>query len=208
MLANWFLKGVGTIQTSILSSNTVFRSLHPSQESLRHVCFLQFSLISVQPLHCYISPWNLQIAHGNRFPLGNYHHISFIRVIKTGVLSMLIQKICHKGLLHLQKIVSQSLSANREPHTVIANHETWTYLHPEMACLSSLISGKETSTKKLYFHKEKDWLDAVVAAEILTYLFLMEVLQMNWFSMVELREARSDREIGLLTTRIQQFEEK
>ena len=34
---------------------------------------------------------------------------------------MLIQKICHKGSLHLQKIVSQPFSANREPHTVIAN---------------------------------------------------------------------------------------
>ena len=34
---------------------------------------------------------------------------------------MLIQKICHKGPLHLQKIVSQPSSANCEPHTVIAN---------------------------------------------------------------------------------------
>ena len=34
---------------------------------------------------------------------------------------MLIQKICHKGPLHLQKIVSQRFSANCEPHTVIAN---------------------------------------------------------------------------------------
>ena len=34
---------------------------------------------------------------------------------------MLIQKIYHKGLLHLQKIVLQPFSANREPHTVIAN---------------------------------------------------------------------------------------
>ena len=34
---------------------------------------------------------------------------------------MLIQKTCHKGLLHLQKIVSQPFSANREPHTAIAN---------------------------------------------------------------------------------------
>ena len=34
---------------------------------------------------------------------------------------MLIQKICHKGPLHLQKIVWQPFSVNREPHTVIAN---------------------------------------------------------------------------------------
>ena len=56
--------------------------------------------------------------------------------------------------------------------------------HTEMACVSSWMSGKETSTKKLYFHKEKDWLDAVVTAENLSYLFLMEVLHINWFSMV------------------------
>ena len=58
---------------------------------------------------------------GNRFPYGNYHHISFIRAIKSGVLTILIQKICHKDLLHLQKIVSQPFSANRKPHTAIAN---------------------------------------------------------------------------------------
>ena len=28
--------------------------------------------------------------------------------------------------------------------------------HTEMACLLSWMSGKETSAKKLYFHKEKD----------------------------------------------------
>ena len=73
---------------------------------------------------------------------------------------MLIQKICHKGLLHLQKIVSQPFSTNRKPHTGIAklNIQKW---HVWM-------SGKETSTKKLYFHKEKDWYDAAVTAENLT----------------------------------------
>ena len=71
------------------------------------------------------------------------------------------------------------------------------------------MSGKETSTKKLYFHKEQDWLDAVVAAKNLTYLLRTQVLQINWFSMGKLREAISERETGLfITTRIQQFEEK
>ena len=37
---------------------------------------------------------------------------------------MLIQKICHKGPLHLQKIVSQPFSVNHEPHTVIAKLST------------------------------------------------------------------------------------
>ena len=115
--ANRYFKGVGSTQ----SHNTVFHFLYYSQESLRYVCFLQFSLTSVQPLPFHISLRNLQIAHGNRFPWGNYHHFSFIRAIKRSVLTMSIQKICHKGLLHLQKIVSQPFSANREPHTVIAN---------------------------------------------------------------------------------------
>ena len=34
---------------------------------------------------------------------------------------MLIQKICRKGLLHLQEIVSQPFAANHGPHTAIAN---------------------------------------------------------------------------------------
>ena len=36
---------------------------------------------------------------------------------------MLIQKICHKGPLHLQKIVSQPFSVNREPHTVTSFYQ-------------------------------------------------------------------------------------
>ena len=84
---------------------------------------------------------------GNRFPYGSYHHISVIRAIKSGVLTMLIQKICHKGYLHLQKIVSQPFSANREPHTAITNLniQKWHVYHH--GC---------QGTKKLYFHKEKD----------------------------------------------------
>ena len=65
---------------------------------------------------------------------------------------MLIQKICHKGLLHLQKIVLHPFSANSEPHTVIANLN----IQKWHAYVSLWMSGKETSTKKLYFHKEKD----------------------------------------------------
>ena len=84
---------------------------------------------------------------GNRFPKGNYHHISFIRAIKSGVLIMLMQKICHKGLLHLQKIVSQPFSANREPPTAIANLN----IQKWHTCVSSWMSGKETSTRKTLF---------------------------------------------------------
>ena len=78
----------------------------------------------------------------NRFLQDNYHHISFIRAIKSCVLTMLILKICHKDLfLHLQKIVSQPFSANRE------------------------LTLEGTSTKKLYFHNEKDLLNAVVTTK-------------------------------------------
>ena len=63
---------------------------------------------------------------------------------------MLIQKICHKGPLNLQKIVSQPFLANREPHTVIANLSTQKWHAYHHGCQG------ETSMKKLYFHKEKD----------------------------------------------------
>ena len=64
---------------------------------------------------------------------------------------MLIQKICHKGSLHLQKIVSQPFSVNREPHTVIANLSI-------QKCLRIIMDVREGNFngKKLYFHKEKD----------------------------------------------------
>ena len=54
---------------------------------------------------------------GNRLPWGNYHHIHFIWAIKSGVLTMLIQNVCHKSVLHLQKIVLLPFSGNSEPHT-------------------------------------------------------------------------------------------
>ena len=68
VFANRYFKGVGSTETSIFSPNTVFHSFRYSQESLRHVCFLQFSLISVRPLHFYISLWNLQVALVTDFP--------------------------------------------------------------------------------------------------------------------------------------------
>ena len=96
VLANRYFKDVGSTQTSIFSPNTVFHSLHYRQESLHHVYFLQFSLICPDTA---LLDESLKSSNrpGNRFPLGNCHHISFIRVIKSGELTMLIQKICHKG---------------------------------------------------------------------------------------------------------------
>ena len=85
VLANQYFEGIGSIQTFIFSSITVSHSLHCSQES-----------------HQSLKSSN---RPGNRFPLGNYHHIRFIRVIISDILVMVIQKICHKGLLHLQIIV-------------------------------------------------------------------------------------------------------
>ena len=68
VLANLYFKITGSTQTLIFSPNTVFHFLHYSQQSLHHVYFLQFSLISVQPSHFYISLWNLQIALVTDFP--------------------------------------------------------------------------------------------------------------------------------------------
>ena len=62
LLANLYYKDIGSTQTLIFVPKTVFHFLHYSQQSLHHVYFLQFSLISVRPPHFYLSLWNLQIA--------------------------------------------------------------------------------------------------------------------------------------------------
>ena len=91
----------------------------------------------------------------NRFPWGNYHHISFIRVIKSSVLTTSIiwykRNIDrHKGLSCLQKIVWQLFLANRKSHIV---SETWTYRN---GISIIMVSGKETLEKKRFiFSKRK-----------------------------------------------------
>ena len=62
VLANLYHKNIGSTQTLIFVPKTVFHFLRYSQQSLHHVYFLQFSLISVRPPHLYLSLWNLQIA--------------------------------------------------------------------------------------------------------------------------------------------------
>ena len=47
-------KDIGSTQTSIFSPNTGSYILCTKEQSRRYVYFLQFSLISVQPLHFYI----------------------------------------------------------------------------------------------------------------------------------------------------------
>ena len=59
-LANLYYKDIGSTQILMFVPNTVFHFLHYSQQSLHHVYFLQFSLISVPPPHFYL--WNLHIA--------------------------------------------------------------------------------------------------------------------------------------------------
>ena len=63
---------------------------------------------------------------------------------------MLIQKICHKGPLHLQKIVSQPFSANREPHTAIAtlSMQKWHAYHHEC-------QGRKLQRKNFIFTRRK-----------------------------------------------------
>ena len=90
VLANLYFQDIRSTQTLIFSPNSLFHFLHQSQQSLHHVYFLQFSLISVPPLHFDISLWNLQIALVTDVPWGNYHHISFIRAIKRDVLTALM----------------------------------------------------------------------------------------------------------------------
>ena len=60
VLANLYYKDIGSTQTLIFVPNTVFHFLQYSQQSLHRVYFLQFSLISVRPLHFYF--WNFHIA--------------------------------------------------------------------------------------------------------------------------------------------------
>ena len=62
VLANLYYKDIGLTQTLIFVPNTVCHFLHYSHQSLHHVYFLQFSLISVWPPHFYLCLWNLQIA--------------------------------------------------------------------------------------------------------------------------------------------------
>ena len=142
---------------------------------LRFLVQIQFSLFALQPgiaapclfpsvffdlcpatalLH-----WSLKSSNrpSNRFPLGNYQHISFIRAIKNGVLTMLIQKICHKGPLHLQKIVSQPFSANREPHTAIVNLnlQKWHVYHHGCHVYHHGCQGRKLRQKNFIFTRRK-----------------------------------------------------
>ena len=159
MLENWYFEGVGSTQTSIFSPNTVFHSLHYSQESLRHVCLLQFSLISVQPLHFHISLWNCQIA-----PVTDFPRVIIITSVLFGRSKAACWLCWYKRYVTKVFCIYRKLFRNRSQRTVSLTD--CKPEHTEIACVSSWMSGKETSTKKLYFHKEKDWLDAVVTAEI------------------------------------------
>ena len=68
VLANLYYKDIGSTQTFIFVPKTVFHFLHYSQQSLHHLYFLQFSLISVPPPHFYLSLWNPQIAQVTDVP--------------------------------------------------------------------------------------------------------------------------------------------
>ena len=156
VIANRYFKGVGSTQTSIFSLNTVFHFLHSSQESLRHVCFLQFSFISVQPLHFYISLWNLQLALVTDFPSV---------IIITSVLfrrSKAAYWLCsYKRYLTKFFCIYRKLFRNRSQRTVspALRLQTWTYRNG--MCIMDAYVREGNVNEKLYFHKEKDWLDAV-----------------------------------------------
>ena len=94
VLASRYFKGVGSTGTSMFSPDTMFQSLHHTGPCLFSSVFFDLCPTTAV-LHQSLKSSN---RPGNRFPWGNYHRISFIRAIKSGVLTMLIQKVCHKGL--------------------------------------------------------------------------------------------------------------
>ena len=148
VLANRYFKSDGSTQTSILVPIQCFTLCTTARNHCAMFIFFSFLLCPATALS-YQSLKSLN-RPGNRFPQGNYHHISFIRAIKSGVLTMLIQKIGHKGLLHLQKTVSQPFSATREHHTAIANLniQKWHVYHH--GC-----QGKKLQRKTLFSQGER-----------------------------------------------------
>ena len=72
VLANLYFKDIGSTQTLIFSPNTAF--LHCSQQSLHHVYFIQFSLISVRLPH-----FEIFKSPCSRCLWSNYHHISLFK---------------------------------------------------------------------------------------------------------------------------------
>ena len=145
VLANRYFKGVGSTQTSIFSPNTVFHffALQPGITAPCLFSSVFFNLCLATALSH--QSLKFQIALVTDFP----RVIIITSVYSGGVLTLLIKKLCHKGLLHLQKIVSQSFSANREPHTATANLniQKWHVYH--YGC-----QGRKLQRKN--FHKEKD----------------------------------------------------
>ena len=119
-----YCKGVEWTQTSIFSPNTMFHSLHYSQESLRHVCSLQFSLISVRPLHCYISIWNLQIAQVTDFP-----GVIIITSVLFGRSKAAYWLCWYKRYVAKVFCIYRKLFRNRSQRTVslTLRLQTWTY---------------------------------------------------------------------------------
>ena len=179
VLANQYFKGAGSTQASIFSPNTV------------------------RPLHFYISLWNLQIALVTDFP-----RVIIITSVLFGQSKAAYWLCWYKRYVTKVFCIYRKLFRNRSQRTVnlTLRLQTWTYRNG-MCIIMDVREGN--FNEKTLFSQEKDRLDAVVAAEILSHLFLMQVLQINWFSMVKLREARSERKIGLfITNRIQQFVEK
>ena len=71
---------------------------------------------------------------------------------------MLIQKIYQKGILHLQRIVSQPFSANREPHTAIGNLNIQKWHVYDHGC-----QRRKLQRKNIFSQAER----AVVTAELI-----------------------------------------
>ena len=186
VLANRYFKSVSLAQTSSFSPNTVFHSLHCSQKSLPRVCF--FSFLWSLSGHCTFT----SVFEIFKSPMVT----DFPRVIIISSVLFRRSKAAY-WLCWYKRYVTKVFCVYRK---LFRNRSQWTVNltpcckpeHTEMACVSSWMSGKETSTKKLYLHMEKDWLDTVATVENLTILYAGASI--NWFLMGKLREARSERE--------------
>ena len=146
VLAKRYFKGVGSTQTSSLVTIQCFTFCTTARKHCAMFVFFSFLWSLSSHRLFYFSLWNLQIAHGNRFPWGNYPHFSFIRAIKSSVLTMFMSQ---RSFAFAENCFATVLS---EP---CASHCDCKPEYTEMTCISSWMAGKETSTKNFFFTRRK-----------------------------------------------------
>ena len=190
VLVNLYFKDIGFAQTSIFSPNTVFHSLHSSQQSLQHVYFLQFSLISIRPPHFYINLWNLQIALVTDFPrviiitlvlFRQSNAAYWLRWYKIHVTNVFCihRKLFGSGFQRTMRLTLPVKNLN---------------IQNGMFIIMDVREGN--FSERTLFSQERRLIITIID-DSLSYLFLMLVFQINSFSMTKPWEARNEWEIGL-----------